>query len=225
MKKAISVALFTVLFIAVCAGALFGYFKYNQTDFSFADGTKSGTLEISGFCASDYEYSGEVNINYSIEKPDTTQLKVGSITLPVKFNIEKRADILKDTDMSFGKILSLGGAGTVVLSPLGEISSISEGLRSLGGQTGGQISIFGTPNMEIKGVDYPSSIQICLDGNANSNCMQVDISEPLPGRTFSLNESKNNQGYKMLHFGGTLYVEENQPAGEYSGQFNVTISY
>ena len=49
MKKAISVALFTVLFIAVCAGALFGYFKYNQTDFSFADGTKSGTLEISRY--------------------------------------------------------------------------------------------------------------------------------------------------------------------------------
>ena len=33
MKKAIRVAVFTVLFIAVCAGALFGYIKYNQSDF------------------------------------------------------------------------------------------------------------------------------------------------------------------------------------------------
>ena len=49
MKKAIKVAVFTVVFIAVCAGALFGYMKYNQTDFSFSDGTKSGTLEVKGY--------------------------------------------------------------------------------------------------------------------------------------------------------------------------------
>ena len=49
MKKAIRVAVFTVLFIAVCAGALFGYIKYNQSDFVFSDGTKSGTLEVNGY--------------------------------------------------------------------------------------------------------------------------------------------------------------------------------
>lgn len=49
MKKAVRVAIFTVLFIGVCAGALFGYLKYNQSDFEFADGTKSGTLEIKSY--------------------------------------------------------------------------------------------------------------------------------------------------------------------------------
>ncbi|MBQ7595240.1 MAG: leucine-rich repeat domain-containing protein, partial [Clostridia bacterium] len=49
MKKAVKVAIFTVLFIAVCAGALFGYMKYNESDFVFAKGTKSGTLELKSY--------------------------------------------------------------------------------------------------------------------------------------------------------------------------------
>lgn len=184
-----------------------------------------GTLEINGYCSANYEYSGEISVNYSIQKTDTTELKTGSITLPITFQIENRADVTKDTDMNFGTIITDGTAGTVVLSTSGAISSISDGLRSLGGQTEGQISIFGTPNMQITGVSYPSAINICLDGNPSSSCMVVDSFNRLPAGSFRLDESRNSQGYKMLHIGGTLHVNANQTSGSYSGTLNVTISY
>ena len=184
-----------------------------------------GTLEINGYCSANYEYSGEISVNYSVQKVDTTELKSGSVTLPITFQIENRAGIDKDTDMNFGMIITDGTAGTVVLSTSGAISSISDGLRSFGGQTEGQISIFGTPNMQITGVSYPSSINLCLDGNPSNSCMTVDTFTRLPDGLFQLDESQNSQGYKMLHIGGTLHVNANQTAGTYSGTLNVTISY
>lgn len=185
-----------------------------------------GTLEINGYCSANYEYSGEISVSYSVQKTDMTELKTGSITLPITFQIENRADVTKDTDMNFGTIVTDGTAGTVVLSTSGNISAISDGLRSLGGQTEGQISIFGTPNMQITGVSYPSAISICLNGNSNSgSCMTVDSFVRSPDGLFRLDESRNSQGYKMLKFGGTLHINENQPVGEYSGTLNVTISY
>lgn len=184
-----------------------------------------GTLEISGYCSANYEYSGAINVNYSVQKVDTTELKSGSVTLPITFQIENRADVTKDTDLNFGRLVADGTAGTVVLSTSGAISSISDGLHSRGGQTEGQISIFGTPDMQITGVSYPSSINICLDGDPSNSCMTVDTFTRLPAGLFRLDESRNSQGYKMLHIGGTLHVGANQPAGTYSGTLNITISY
>ena len=60
-----------------------------------------GTLEINGYCSANYTYSGQVSINYSVQKTDMTELKTGSITLPITFQIENRADVTKDTDMNF----------------------------------------------------------------------------------------------------------------------------
>lgn len=49
MKNAIKVAAFSVVFIAVCVGAVFVYLNYKYPDFTFVDGTKSGTIEITGY--------------------------------------------------------------------------------------------------------------------------------------------------------------------------------
>ena len=79
--------------------------------------------------------------------------------------------------------------------------------------------------MQITGVNYPSSINICLDGNPSNSCMTIDTFNRLPEGLFRLDENRNSQGYKMLHIGGTLHVNANQTAGTYSGTLNVTISY
>lgn len=185
-----------------------------------------GSLEINGYCSSNYEYSGEVTISYSIQLPDTTEVASGMINLPIIFRIENRADVIKDTDMNFGTIYTTGTAGTVTLSPSGIISYISEGLLSSGSTSEGQISIFGAPNMQILDVNYADSIQMCLDGNPNSeSCMILDTFVRTPEGSFTLNESRNNQGYKMLHIGGTLHIGEDQPSGQYSGVLSVNISY
>lgn len=53
MKNAVKVAIFSVAFIAVAAGVVFGIYKYYQTDFYFADGTKEDTVIITGYSGSE----------------------------------------------------------------------------------------------------------------------------------------------------------------------------
>ncbi|MCQ2471458.1 MAG: leucine-rich repeat domain-containing protein [Clostridia bacterium] len=49
MKNAIKVLVFTVAFIAIAAGALFGVVKYNQSDFTYVDGDEKGTIAITSY--------------------------------------------------------------------------------------------------------------------------------------------------------------------------------
>ena len=53
MKNALKVVIFTVVVLAVCAGGIFGYIKYLNADYTVADGTKNGTVEITGYYGSD----------------------------------------------------------------------------------------------------------------------------------------------------------------------------
>ncbi len=49
MKKSLKVVIFTIGFIVICAGVLFGIYKYNKIDFAVAEGAKKGTVEITGY--------------------------------------------------------------------------------------------------------------------------------------------------------------------------------
>ncbi|MGN1479414.1 MAG: leucine-rich repeat domain-containing protein [Acutalibacteraceae bacterium] len=53
MKNAIKVVVFTIVVLALCAGGIFGYIRYLNADFTVAEGTKSGTVEITGYYGSD----------------------------------------------------------------------------------------------------------------------------------------------------------------------------
>jgi hypothetical protein len=184
-----------------------------------------GNLEIEGFCGANV-YHGSVNVDYSVQKTDSTELKAGSLSLPIMLEIKSNANITRDNDMSFGTIISNGGSGMVLLGTDDNITYTDGVLKVIGPTTAGQISIYGTPNLQITGVDYQSAVSICLNGNSNSgSCMIVDSFTRTPDGMFRLDESRNSQGYKMLRLGGTLHVNENQPIGEYSGILNVTISY
>ncbi|MCQ2479904.1 MAG: leucine-rich repeat domain-containing protein [Clostridia bacterium] len=52
MKNAIKVLIFTVAFIALAAGAIFGAIKYNQLDFSLIDGDEAKTASITAYSGS-----------------------------------------------------------------------------------------------------------------------------------------------------------------------------
>lgn len=55
MKNALKVVIFTFAVLAVCAGSVFGYIKYLNADYTVADGTKSGTVEITSYSGDDKE--------------------------------------------------------------------------------------------------------------------------------------------------------------------------
>ena len=116
MKKAIKVIIFTVVFIALAAGAAFGYVKYNQTDFQFSDGAKSGTLEVNA-------YIGEAK----------------DVTIPGSYKGKKvayiSAEAFKNTDITSVKMPdSIVSIGEAAFSSCKSLKSVSfgKGLEYLG---------------------------------------------------------------------------------------------
>jgi len=181
-----------------------------------------GSIQIKGFCKADYDYIGTISIPYKIMDNTQTELKTGVVALPIEFHSEYKTDIIKDTDMNFGTVITSGTAGTVVMNTEGIITSTTGGVVKVNGTTSaGQVSIFGAENLPITNVTYDELIYL----RNGEYTLTVDTFTLSPGRTFTLNESRNGQGYKMLKFGGTLHVSENQPVGEYRGTLNVRISY
>lgn len=55
MKNALKVVIFTFAVLVVCAGGIFAYIKYLNADYTVADGTKSGTVEITSYSGADKE--------------------------------------------------------------------------------------------------------------------------------------------------------------------------
>lgn len=55
MKNALKVVIFTFAVLAVCAGGIFGYIKYLNADYTVANGTKSGTVEITSYSGAEKE--------------------------------------------------------------------------------------------------------------------------------------------------------------------------
>lgn len=181
-----------------------------------------GSVKIDGFCKADYDYTGTISVPYKIMDSTQNELKTGVVALPIEFHSEYKTDITKDTDMNFGQVIINGAAGTVVMNTEGVITTFTGGVVKVNGPTtAGQISIFGAENLPITNVTYDELIYL-RNGEHSVTVNNFTLS---PGRTFTLNESKNGQGYKMLKIGGTLNIGENQPVGEYSGTLNVRISY
>ncbi len=203
-------------------------FSFSANGVTLTESAKSGSInvggsvQVQGFCGADYSYIGNISIPYSIQDSTQAELKTGVAVLPVEFATEYNTDVTKDTDMNFGTIVTDGTAGTVTMNTEGIITSQTGGVvRLLDTTTAGQISIYGAQNLPITNVTYDELIYL-YNGE---NTITVDTFTLSPGRTFTLNESRNGQGYKMLKIGGTLHFSAKQAIGTYSGTLNVRISY
>ena len=180
-------------------------------------------MHINGFCDAAYNYTGSISIPYSIQDSPEHEIKTGVAVLPVEFSTQYDANVVKDTDMNFGTIVTDGSAGTVTINTEGLVTERTGGVVQIAGTTtAGQISIYGAVNLPITNVTYEELIYL---EDIEHNTVTVDTFTLSPGRTFNLDESRNGQGYKMLKIGGTLHFSANQPAGEYRGTLNVRISY
>lgn len=125
-------------------------------------------------------------------------------------------------NLSFGTIVpDTTNPGTVKVTPEGggATRSVTGGVTTLG--SGG----FGTAFFGVTGetgesvkVDYSETAQLNRVGGGGN--MTVHIDSSIPVSPFPL-----PAGGSFLGIGGTLDVAANQPAGSYTGTFNVTVSY
>lgn len=86
MKNAIKVLIFTVVFIAVAAGAVLGVIKYNQSDFSFVDGDVTKTAIITSYDGDSFNIEIPKKIHgktiTSIEKGAFADKAITSVVVP-----------------------------------------------------------------------------------------------------------------------------------------------
>jgi len=122
--------------------------------------------------------------------------------------------ISKTADLAFGTIVANAeSAGTVTVAPSGARSLAT--VTALGsGESAATYNVTGDVGRAYS-VDLPTEITL---GDGGANSMTVD--------DFTHNASLTlTGGAETFGVGATLNVGANQPAGTYTGTFNVTVAY
>lgn len=126
------------------------------------------------------------------------------------------------TPLSFGSFVA-GSGGTVAVSVNG-LRTASGNVILINSGPGGasQSTVTGTAGSTYS-ITLPDNGVVVLSDN-NSNTMAVNDFISIPSAT-SGSTGILSAGSQTLYIGATLIVAQNQPAGNYSGTFNVTVSY
>ncbi len=124
-------------------------------------------------------------------------------------------------DLNFGNIVAGTTPGTVTVSHDG-IRTKSDGVTlptaTPGTITAARFNISGLPNATYS-ITLPSSTTITKNGGTEQMTIDNFTSDPHETGTIT------TDGTQILAVGGTLSVKANQPAGEYTGTFDVIVAY
>jgi hypothetical protein len=126
--------------------------------------------------------------------------------------------IAQVADMQFGNVAGCSSPSTVLLAVDGS-RSVGSGCAVLtaGTSAAAEFAVSGAAD-NTYAITLPASIQIS-DGGSNE--MTVDSFVSNPSGTGTL----DGAGNQSLQVGATLNLAADQPAGSYSGSFNVSVIY
>ena len=130
--------------------------------------------------------------------------------------IVQTLDIIPIRHLSFGRIVPFGTPGTVKVGHAGALEA--DNARLLGGAANAQFLVTGEPNETFQIFLPPNNTVAVTRG---SDLMRVDFFEHGAGPFPALNSA----GELIFNVGAILSVGGNQRSGDYSGTFQVTVSY
>lgn len=137
-----------------------------------------------------------------------------SATGDVSVRVLQAITVTKSSDLSFGKVLPASAPSTVAIAEDGT-RTCGTGLKCFGTTTSGGFNVTASTGETVSvSIDTPS---ITLS-NGGSQTMGVTLNSST--RTMSL-----PSGSGSFRVGGTLSVGANQAAGNYSGQYTVSVAY
>lgn len=126
--------------------------------------------------------------------------------------------LVKTDDLDFGSLIASGSAGTVVINASTDVRTTTGGVTVAGG-TPAAARFTGTGVLNLAAfITLPSSITLTRSGGTET--MTVGSVTTNGGTTRLFIGSAID-----VRVGGTLSVGANQVAGNYVGQFNVTVLY
>lgn len=120
-------------------------------------------------------------------------------------------------DMAFGTLApDISLAGTAVINPTTGTKTVTGGVFDFGGiHTAAIFAVSGKKNTAFT-ITLPGAVTLTSGGN--SMTLNGFTSDPAVGLL-------NNGGNANVTVGATLQVGANQPAGTYTGIFDVTVNY
>lgn len=143
-----------------------------------------------------------------------------TVTATASANIIQPIEIAKISDLAFGNIVSGSADGTVIIAvdgsrtATGGVALIDAGSVS----TAAIFDITGFADASFS-IEVPASIIIETAGGANQMTVNNFVSN------LGLDAILDENGEAKLQVGATLNVSAQQPAGMYSGTFDVIVAY
>lgn len=134
--------------------------------------------------------------------------------------------LIKTDDLDFGTLVSGPTGGTVTVNPVTNARTTGGGVTPVGGGahraefqgTGGRLLIF---------VSGSTSVTLARAGGgaAPMTASLVRAATTSGGGIALLGATLLPSGVQTYYIGGTLTVPANQPPGDYSGTFTLTVNY
>jgi len=133
--------------------------------------------------------------------------------------------LVKVDDLDFGTIASGPTAGTVSVNAVTGVRSTTGGATAVG--TLSQRAIFqGTGGILLITVSGDTSVTLTRAGGGGTmTASLVRAATTSGGGIALLGGTLLPNGVQTYYVGGTLNVGANQPAGDYSGTFQLTVNY
>jgi hypothetical protein len=134
--------------------------------------------------------------------------------------------LIKTDDLDFGTLISGPAGGTVTVNPVTGARTTSGGASPVGSDA--QRAIFqGTGGLLLITVSGSTSVTLSRTGGGapNMTASLVRAASTGGGGISLLGATLLPSGVQTYYIGGTLTVPANQPAGDYSGTFTLTVNY
>jgi len=134
--------------------------------------------------------------------------------------------LIKTDDLDFGTLTSGPTGGTVSVNAVSGARTSTGGVTLVG--TGAQRARFqGTGGILLITVSGSTSVTLARVGGGapNMTASLVRAASTSGGGIALLGSTLLPSGVQTYYIGGTLTVPANQPAGDYSGTFTLTVNY
>jgi hypothetical protein len=134
--------------------------------------------------------------------------------------------LIKTDDLDFGALLSGPAGGTVTINPVTNARSAAGGVTLVGGD-GRRAAFQGTGGLLLITVSGSTSVTLTRAGGGAPpmTASLVRAATTSGGGIALLGATLLPSGVQTYYIGGTLNVPPNQPAGDYSGTFTLTVNY
>ena len=135
--------------------------------------------------------------------------------------------LIKTDDLDFGTLVSGPTGGTAAVSPVTNARTTSGGVTPVG--TAAQRAVFqGTGGILLITVTGDNSVTLTRAGGGGTMTASLVRAITTSGGGITILGSAATllpSGVQTYYVGGTLTVPANQPAGDYSGTFTLTVNY